>query len=171
MPSSNDISLYQMASGLAYIHEKGFVHRDIKGDNVLIYKATSGLIQLKISDFGLSKPISTSGKYSMSGPRGNTNFLAPELLQRHDAEDNPSQLSRRMTISSDIFALGCLFYSFLTKGKHPFAHPSGPFFIPQNILEGKYHLDCKLTLLYFGKKTFDERFALSTSVKKVFSFF
>ena len=142
MPPSEAHSLHQMTSGLAYIHIKGLVHRDIKEENVLIYKSATGETWLKISDFGLSKPTSASGSYSLrSGVKGTRNFFSPELLRLADQQANFGNIAHeRSNKSSDVFALGCLFYSYMTKGKHPFADPRGTFFIPVNILDGKSDL-------------------------------
>ncbi|XP_046634043.1 serine/threonine-protein kinase/endoribonuclease IRE1-like [Daphnia pulicaria] len=148
-PEAN--SLHQMASGLAYIHSIGLVHRDIKEDNVLIYKSAEDCIWLKISDFGLCKLTSASGSYSMrSGVKGNQKFFSPELLQLADqqARSFDSVVHQRSNVSSDVFALGCLFHSYLTKGKHPFSDSRGSFFIPINILEGKFHLDDQINTTF-----------------------
>ena len=41
----------QMLRGLAYLHHKGVVHRDIKGSNILLNNRG----QLKLADFGLAR--------------------------------------------------------------------------------------------------------------------
>uniref|UniRef100_A0A0P6E830 Putative Calcium/calmodulin-dependent protein kinase kinase n=1 Tax=Daphnia magna TaxID=35525 RepID=A0A0P6E830_9CRUS len=77
MPSEIE-GMIQMASGLQYIHSKHFVHRDIKPANVLI----SSTFVLKISDFGLSRTVTTtSGSFAMtSGPKGTRVYYSPEFL-------------------------------------------------------------------------------------------
>uniref|UniRef100_A0A0P5SDB4 Putative Serine threonine-protein kinase n=1 Tax=Daphnia magna TaxID=35525 RepID=A0A0P5SDB4_9CRUS len=70
-------ALHQMASGLSHIHSLGFVHRNIKPENVLI--SQTGV--LKIADFGFCKPFRKTNSFSMSIPRGNRMYCAPEYLQ------------------------------------------------------------------------------------------
>ncbi|CAG8612026.1 16107_t:CDS:2 [Cetraspora pellucida] len=50
----------QMTLGLAYIHQQGVIHRDLKSMNILLDKH----FQVKISDFGLSKTKNISSSYS-----------------------------------------------------------------------------------------------------------
>ena len=130
-------ALNQMASGLAYIHSQRFVHRDIKPANVLI----SSLAVLKISDFGFTKSVTNSGSFSTrSGPKGTRIYFAPEYLQLE--KKNQDERERiRANVSIDIFSLGCLFFSFITKGGHPFVKPGSTINriedeITSNILSG-----------------------------------
>ncbi len=138
MPSELD-ALKQMARGLHYIHSQGFVHRDIKPANVLI----SPSIVLKISDFGVSRPVTNSGSFSTtSGPQGTKIYFAPEFLMLE--ESTPEERANiRANVSIDYFSLGCLFFSYLTKGGHPFSEPKSKnqFFIASNIVEGKKFMD------------------------------
>ena len=134
LPSSMDC-LRQMAHGLKYIHSKQLVHRDVKPDNVLI--STDPQLCLKISDFGLSKSISASGSFSMSGMKGSLYFMAPEILNFRDHENRRP----RATSASDVFSLGCVFYVFLTEGTHPFGEGLS---IPVNIKAKASNLSSKL---------------------------
>lgn len=118
-----------MTSGLNYIHKNGFVHGDIKAGNVLI--SSSDPVLLKISDFGICRKTANKQR-SGSGRQSIQVNTAPELL----GTDNEKANSK-----SDTFSLGCMFFTFLTRGKHLFQEDSHhSFFIPSNILEGKYFL-------------------------------
>ncbi|XP_057372427.1 serine/threonine-protein kinase/endoribonuclease IRE1-like [Daphnia carinata] len=113
-------ALYQMADGLSYIHGRGLVHRDISTGNVL-FALVGDEVVMKIADFGFCKPASENGSFSMSqGSKGTKRFLAPEMLKVMGVDGERP----RGNITSDIFSLGCLFFVFLTKGKHPFSDGS-----------------------------------------------
>jgi serine/threonine protein kinase len=136
-------SLYQMASGLHYIHQQQFIHRDIKPENILISFPLSwnSSVQLKISDFGFCKPVSVRGTMSLSGIRGTFRWLAPELLPFLGKEG----LSERGNISSDVFSMGCVFGYFLTRGIHPFGQET--FLVMARISEG--NSDLSSNFLFF----------------------
>jgi serine/threonine protein kinase len=123
--------LYQIANGLHYIHSRNLVHRDVKPDNILISMTTP--VQMKLSDFGFVKKISPRGTFTQqSGLKGTLNWMAAEILELMD--DSISKLPHG-TIQSDTFAAGCVFFFFLTRGKHPF--DSNSLKIPGNILDNK----------------------------------
>lgn len=48
-----------MLSAISYLHEQGIVHRDLKPENVLL--RSPGALNIKISDFGLSRILGDSG--------------------------------------------------------------------------------------------------------------
>ena len=97
------------AQTFAFIHDKGWVHKDIKPDNILVTKAG----EVRVIDFSLaSKPTGMLSalltKKSSVVIQGTRTYLAPELIQRLP-----------LTFSADIYSLGILFYEILT-GRAPF---------------------------------------------------
>ena len=124
-----------MASGLQYIHFQSLVHRDIKPQNILIHLSgvKNSTVTFKISDFGLCKLTNEQGSFSDSG-KGTSYYLAPELLNKRITRSTPKG---RGTNDCDIFALGCVFFFFLTRGLHPYGKG---YIIPINILKKKFNL-------------------------------
>uniref|UniRef100_A0A0P5NFF5 Calcium/calmodulin-dependent protein kinase kinase n=1 Tax=Daphnia magna TaxID=35525 RepID=A0A0P5NFF5_9CRUS len=144
MPSEIE-GMIQMASGLQYIHSKHFVHRDIKPANVLI----SSTLVLQISDFGLSRTVTTtSGSFDMaSGPKGTRVYYSPEFIfTEGKTKEEKEQI--RVNVSIDVFSLGCLFFNYLTKGGHPFANGGRPneVLTPASIQKGEKVLDGEMGL-------------------------
>lgn len=71
---------------------------------------------MKWSDFGLSKPLK-DGEFTLSKTgRGTRGWIAPEIFVK-----KPSQMSRdelRISLRSDIWSTGCVFFYYLTRGQH-----------------------------------------------------
>lgn len=106
----------QILTGLAYLHSRDIIHRDIKGANILVDNKGS----VKISDFGISKRVeassllSTPGNGKKGNPRvslqGSVFWMAPEVVRQ-----------TAYTRKADIWSLGCLIVEMFT-GSHP--HPN-----------------------------------------------
>lgn len=111
--------IYQLATGLAYIHSKGFIHRDIKPANVLISSSIDP-VTLKWADFGLCKEVSGNETFEMSAARGTAYWMAPEVLQCLNSEGGV-ETNKKGSTKSDVFSAGCLFFKFVTK-RHPFGN-------------------------------------------------
>jgi eukaryotic-like serine/threonine-protein kinase len=113
LPINETIStLRDVAKALAYAHERGVVHRDIKPDNVLI---TSG--SAVVTDFGVAKALSVAKMLAPGGTLtqvgtslGTPAYMAPEQVAA-DAGTNHR---------ADLYAFGVMAYEMLA------AHP--PFF-------------------------------------------
>lgn len=138
MPETS-AALFQMASGLDYIHSMGLVHHSIKPENILI----TSEITLKISDFGLVRPISNRASLSMSSgsSQASPSCEAPELII--EGEIGTDDHIVMGSVAGDVFSLGCVWFTFLTLGGHPFGGPGGTksYSIVPNILEGKSNLE------------------------------
>lgn len=103
--------LYQIACGLADIHKAGCLHRDIKPDNMKLDAA--GIV--KIIDFGIgadTSPVLTLSGRGSNGYRG-AEYYSPPI---------------HLTESSDIYAFGCVAFSFCFGALDPnfFNAPPGP---------------------------------------------
>lgn len=129
---SNEQALLQLAQGLDYIHSKQLIHRDITPQNVLI--ASSKLpVTMKWSIFGLSKLVNSNEEHCVREFRGTRrDWMAPEVLALAENESDSANI--RGTMASDVFVAGCLFFFYLTGGRHPFGRGVD---IRRNIYKGK----------------------------------
>lgn len=84
----------QLAEGLQAIHDANIIHRDLKGENVIVTKDK----QIKIIDFGIART-EDSNLTSMGEVIGSPAYLAPELWR-----------GEVPTPASDLYALGVIFY-------------------------------------------------------------
>lgn len=74
----SSIYISQVLHGLAYLHEQGVVHRDIKGANIL----TSKDGQVKLADFGVAWKITDMGGDDQDVV-GSPFWMAPEVIEMH----------------------------------------------------------------------------------------
>jgi Nif-specific regulatory protein len=95
--------LVQICRALDYIHLKGIVHRDIKGENLLVVEQR-GTHVAKLMDFGMARIVTTKD----SGIGGTLPYTSPEILRGEKA-----------TSKSDLYALGILLYH-ISFGCYPF---------------------------------------------------
>ncbi|XP_036176715.1 mitogen-activated protein kinase kinase kinase 19 isoform X4 [Myotis myotis] len=100
----------QILQGVAYLHENCVVHRDIKGNNVMLMP--TGII--KLIDFGCAKRLAwagVNGTHSdmLKSMHGTPYWMAPEVI-------NESGYGRK----SDIWSVGCTVFEMAT-GKPPLA--------------------------------------------------
>ncbi|KAG0255547.1 hypothetical protein DFQ27_006201 [Actinomortierella ambigua] len=104
---------HEIARGLAYIHQEGVLHRDLKSANVLLTKH----MEVKLADFGLaqirsmtSTASSVSGQAS-KGAAGTLRWLAPELLYA---------AKPMYSTKSDVYALGVVMWEMAADCTRPF---------------------------------------------------
>ncbi|XP_075084177.1 mitogen-activated protein kinase kinase kinase YODA-like isoform X2 [Nicotiana tabacum] len=98
----------QILSGLAYLHAKSTVHRDIKGANILV--DPNG--RIKLADFGMAKHI--TGHSCPLSFKGSPYWMAPEVIKN----------SSGCNLAVDIWSLGCTVLEMATS-KPPWSQYEG----------------------------------------------
>ncbi len=115
--------LRDVADALAYAHERGVIHRDIKPDNILI-DADSG--RPMVTDFGIARAVS----------EGETRLTATGIAIGTPTYMSPEQAAGERTIDgrSDLYSLGILGYQMLS-GEPPFVANSTPAILVKHVSE------------------------------------
>ncbi|MCX5230508.1 serine/threonine-protein kinase [Streptomyces sp. NBC_00233] len=98
-----------ICEGLAHLHAAGWVHADLKPENVLIGEDGS----VKLSDFGLATEL--TGTHGYAQPMGTLDYLPPERWKAPLGE-----LGVEVRPSADIWALGIVIHEVFASGAAPF---------------------------------------------------
>ncbi len=92
----------EICRALAYIHSRGYVHADIKPENIIVLApAHPGEARLKLLDFGLARHVSEQSRGRLSGTLV---YLAPEVVK-----------GRPLDARADLFSLGVVLYQLFTR--------------------------------------------------------
>ena len=113
----------ELLDALEHAHAKGFVHRDVKHDNVML-SPDGGAVLL---DFGIARAVQAAGadKLTASGIAvGTSTYMSPEQIGAL------AELDHR----SDLYSLGCLLFEALT-GRPPFTGLNDMVVIRQHLQE------------------------------------
>jgi eukaryotic-like serine/threonine-protein kinase len=116
----------EAADALAYAHEQGVVHCDVKPENILLQKG-----HVLIGDYGIARAANVGEPSSRSGPL----FGTPQYMSPEQALGNTDIDGR-----SDVYSLGCVLYEMLA-GAPPFEGHSATAIVARHSLEQIPSLD------------------------------
>ncbi|HCI78653.1 MAG TPA: hypothetical protein DHW02_03070 [Ktedonobacter sp.] len=109
----------QVCSVLQVAHARGFIHRDIKPQNIMLTSSggpLTGMIDrnvlVKLTDFGIVRVAEDAGLTNSGIVLGTADYLSPEQAR-----------GETLTASSDLYSLGVVMFEMLT-GRPPFVGPT-----------------------------------------------
>ena len=105
----------QVCAVLQVAHARGFIHRDIKPQNIMLVADTTaagGDILVKLTDFGIVRVAEDAGLTNSGIVLGTADYLSPEQAR-----------GEKLTASSDLYSLGVVMFEMLT-GRPPFVGPT-----------------------------------------------
>jgi serine/threonine-protein kinase len=114
--------LKQAATALAFMNAKGWVHRDVKPDNMLVNAAGD----LRVIDFALAQRIPTGWSktfWRKQKPQGTRSYMSPEQIRGLALDGR-----------ADIYSFGACAYE-ITTGRTPFTAPSNQELLIKHITE------------------------------------
>lgn len=116
----------QTLAGLAYLHNEGVLHRDLKADNILL--DVDGTC--KISDFGISKKTDNIyGNDVTNSMQGSVFWMAPEVVRAEGQGAKARSEGQGYSAKVDIWSLGCVVLEMFA-GRRPWSkeEPIGAIF-------------------------------------------
>jgi eukaryotic-like serine/threonine-protein kinase len=103
--------LIQICDGMAYAHDQGIVHRDLRPENIFLVEHDGRSNIVKIVDFGVAKNVKSAAQKALTEEwelLGTPEFMSPEQI-----------LGTELDARSDIYSMGCLMYNVLS-GQLPY---------------------------------------------------
>ena len=110
----------QVCAVLQVAHARGFIHRDIKPQNIMLARSggnsgggiSNGSVLVKLTDFGIVRVLEDAGLTNSGIVLGTADYLSPEQAR-----------GEKLTASSDLYSLGVVMFEMLA-GRPPFVGPT-----------------------------------------------
>jgi serine/threonine-protein kinase len=121
--------LIQICDAMAYAHDQGIVHRDLRPENVFLVEHEGRADVVKIVDFGVAKNMKSPAQKALTEEwelLGTPEFMSPEQI-----------LGRDIDSRSDIYSMGCLMYNVLS-GQLPHTGRT-PAEVFMHVVQGEPH--------------------------------
>lgn len=124
---------YEIADGMAYLHDKSVLHRDLKSENILIAgdlrrPAERDSPMVKIADLGMSRWMRAKGNKSvLTMGRGTSQWMAPEILEGR----------RDYSFPIDVYSFGIILWELATR-EEPYDELMPKFKLCYFIVEDRY---------------------------------
>ena len=99
-PEECEQIIIQVARALHFAHGKGYIHRDVKPENILFREDNSAVL----TDFGIAQPLRTANVEGQRLILGTPSYMSPEQIQ-----------GKTIDSRTDLYALGIMFYQMLTR--------------------------------------------------------
>jgi len=112
--------LQEVAWALAYAHQRGLIHRDVKPDNIMIERATERAL---VTDFGIALEKQGEGAQAGGVVIGTARYMSPEQA-----------CGELVDARSDLYSLGATFFYVLT-GHAPFEGKTLPAILAKQVAE------------------------------------
>lgn len=113
----------QVVESVAYMHDQGVIHRDLKLENILMDRSSN---KTKLIDFGFACKVKSAYQSKLAYLCGTPIYMSPELAQKKESIGG----------ATDIWALGVILFILLC-GKMPF-HGAYEEDLFRKIISGKY---------------------------------
>uniref|UniRef100_A0A0G4FUK1 non-specific serine/threonine protein kinase n=1 Tax=Chromera velia CCMP2878 TaxID=1169474 RepID=A0A0G4FUK1_9ALVE len=147
--------LRQLAQGLRVLHERNFMHRDLKPQNILLTDRNLDKALLKIADFGFARTLSPTDMAATVC--GSPLYMAPEILRYKNYD-----------VKADLWSVGAILFEMLF-GRPPFDGPN-PMQLLKNIeavgrveLPPNHHLSPEVSQLLHRLLTVDPAQRMTSS--------
>ncbi len=99
-PDECEQIIVQVAKALHFAHGKGYIHRDVKPDNILFREDNSPVL----TDFGIAQPLNAGSDERRRLVVGTPSYMSPEQIRGQSIDSR-----------TDLYSLGILFYQMLTR--------------------------------------------------------